>query len=90
MALKAVNFKIDENRIVDIKRVASVFNMTVTDVITEALNEYIKKMKKDTFYRLTVNVENADKEETEEILNEIDNLSDEDLEISTVKKFTAG
>ena len=90
MAVKAMNFKLDENRILDIKSVASVFNMTVTDVITEALSEYIKKMKQDPFYRLTVNVENASAEETEEILTEIEGLSDEDLQISTVRKFVVG
>ncbi|MDO4939449.1 MAG: hypothetical protein Q4E54_05745 [Lachnospiraceae bacterium] len=87
MAVKAMNFKLDENRILDIKTVASVFNMTVTDVITEALSEYVKKMKQDPFYRLTVNVENASAEETEEILNEIEGLSDDDLQISTVRRF---
>lgn len=89
MAMKAVNFKLDENRILDIKSVASVFNMTVTEVITEALSEYIRKMKQDPFYRLTVNVENASAKETEEILKEIDDLSDNDLQISTVRKFAA-
>ena len=87
MAVKAMNFKLDEDRILDIKSVASVFNMTVTDVITEALSEYVQKMKQDPFYRLTVNVENASAEETEEILNEIEGLSDDDLQISTVRKF---
>ena len=89
MAVKAMNFKLDENRILDIKSVASVFNMTVTDVITEALSEYIQKMKQDPFYRLAVNVENACTEETEEILDEINSLTDDDLQISTVRKFTA-
>ena len=87
MAVKAMNFKLDENRILDIKSVASVFNMTVTDVITEALSEYIQKMKQDPFYRLAVNVENASTEETEEILDEINSLTDDDLQISTVRKF---
>ena len=89
MAVKAMNFKLDENRILDIKSVASVFNMTVTDVITEALSEYIQKMKQDPFYRLAVNVENASTEETEEILDEINSLTDDDLQISTIRKFTA-
>ena len=89
MAVKAMNFKLDEDRIFELKNVASIFNMTVTDVISEALSEYIQKLKKDPFYRLTVNVENASSEETEEILNEINGLSDDDLQISTVRKFTA-
>ena len=89
MAVKAMNFKLDEDRMMELKSVASVFHMTVTDVISEALNEYIQKLKKDPFYRLTVNAENADAEETDEILEEINSLSDDDLQISTVRKFTA-
>ena len=89
MAVKAMNFKLDEDRIFELKNVASIFNMTVTDVISEALSEYIQKLKKDPFYRLTVNVENASAEETKEILNEINSLTDDDLQISTVRKFSA-
>ena len=40
MAVKAINFKLDEDRIFELKDVASIFNMTVTDVISEALSEY--------------------------------------------------
>lgn len=87
MAMKAVNLKMEESRILDIKDVAAVFRMTVTDVINEALDDYLPRMKKDPMYRLTVNVKDASREETEEILREIDSLSDDDLEISTKKEF---
>ena len=43
MATKAMNFKTDEVRIADIKSVASVFRMTITDVVNEALDEYLAK-----------------------------------------------
>ena len=88
MALKVMNFKLDEDRIHELKSVASVFNMTITDVISEALSEYIQKLKKDPFYRLAVNVENASTEETEKILDEINSLTDDDLQISAIRKFT--
>lgn len=87
MATKAVNLKMEENRILDIKDVAAMFHMTITDVINEALDEYLPKMKKDPLYRLTANVNDASEEETEEILTEIESLSDDDLEISTKKEF---
>ena len=88
MAVKALNFKMDETEILDMKKVASVFNMTVTDVVKEAVKEYLAKMKSDPFYRLTVNVEDASAEESAEILEEIERLSDEDLAIASVKRFT--
>ena len=89
MATKAINLKLDENRVMDVKQVASVFHMTMTDVINEALDAYLPVMKQDPFYRLTAGIQDASKEETDEILAEIESLSDEDLEISTVHKFEA-
>ena len=83
-----MNFKLDEDCIHELKSVALVFNMTITDVISEALSEYIQKLKKDPFYRLAVNVENASTEETEKILDEINSLTDDDLQISAIRKFT--
>ena len=88
MATKAVNLKLDENRVLDVKSVATVFHMTMTDVINEALDAYLPKMKQDPFYKLTANVQAATKAESKEILSEIEGLSDEDLEISTIKHFS--
>ena len=88
MSTKAMNFKMDENDILDMKQVASVFNMTVTDVIREAVRDYVGKMKKDPFYRLTVNVQEASAEETAEILDTIESLSDDDLTISSSERVS--
>lgn len=88
MATKAMNVKLDESRILDIKNVAAVFHMTITDVINEALDEYLPRMKSDPFYRLTASVEEASTDESAEILSELDALSDDDLKISSSKKFT--
>ena len=88
MAVKAMNFKMEEADILDMKQVASVFNITVTDLIKNSVKEYMEKLKKDPFYRLTVNVQEASAEESEEILAEIDSLSDDDLAIATTKHFT--
>ena len=78
----------EETEILDMRKVASVFNMTLTDVVREAVKEYIEKMKKDPFYRLTVNVEDASAEESAEILTEIDRLTDDDLSIASEKQIT--
>ena len=88
MAVKALNFKMDEEEILDMKNTASVFNMTVTDVIKQAIREYLDKLKKDPYYKLTANVQEASPEESSEILAEIDELSDDDLTISSSKRFT--
>ena len=87
MATKALNFKMDEADINDMKKVAGVFNISVTDLVKQAVKEYIEELKNDPFYRLTVNVEDASTEETEEILAEIDRLKDDDLSITSTRHF---
>lgn len=87
MATKVINFKMQEDDIDDLKNVAKIYNMTVTDLIKDAIREYVFVLKKDPFYRLTVNVEDASEEETKEILADIEELSDDDLEIASVKSF---
>ena len=87
MANKALNFKMDEAEINDMKQVATVFHMTLTDIVKEAVREYVAKMKQDPFYRLTVNVKEACLEESAEILEAVDRLSDDDLTIAAVRTF---
>ena len=87
MATKALNFKMDEADINDMKRVAGVFNISVTDLVKQAVKEYIEELKNDPFYRLTVNVEDASAEETGEILAEIDRMNDDDLSITSTRHF---
>ena len=88
MATKAMNFKMDEAEILDMKQVARVFNMSVTDLIKSAVKEYLSELKSDPFYRLTVNVQDASDEEAAEILTEIDGMTDDDLTITSTKRFS--
>jgi hypothetical protein len=88
MATRAMNFKMDESDVLELKQVASVFSRTVTDVIKEAVREYVGKMKNDPFYRLTANVQEASPEETAETLAIIDSLSDDDLAISSTERVS--
>jgi hypothetical protein len=69
------------------KQVANVYNMTLTELFRAAINEYVKKLKEDPFYKLTMNVQEASKEESAQILAEIESLSDDDLTITSVRKF---
>ncbi len=71
MATKAIDLKLDEQEIKDIRKVADVFHMTMTDVVREAVTEYVVKMKQDPFYRLTAMIEDASDEETEEVLDAV-------------------
>jgi NACalpha-BTF3-like transcription factor len=88
MAAKALNFKMDEAEIMDMKKVAGVFHMSVTDLVKNAVKEYVTELKKDPYYRLTANMQDASAEESEEILSAIEGLSDDDLAIVSAKRFT--
>jgi hypothetical protein len=88
MATRALNFKMDEAEIMDMKEVAGVFNMSITDLVKNAVKEYVAELKKDPFYRLTANVQEASKEESEEILAAIEEMSDDDLTITSTKHFS--
>ena len=44
-------------------------------------------MKKDPFYRLTAKIEEASAEESAEIIETMEELSDDDLTIALVKHF---
>lgn len=87
MATRALNFKMEEAEIQDMKDVASVFHMTLTELIKEATKDYVDRLKKDPFYRLTANVQEASAEESAEILEEIDGLTDDDLSIVSSERF---
>ena len=88
MSKKSINIKLEENRINEIKNVASIFKMTITDVFNNALDAYLAKMMKDPFYRLTANVEQATTEESQEILDELNNMSNDDLSIASIHQHT--
>ncbi len=85
MALKAVNFKLEDDQIDELRRLAALFNMSMTDIVRKALDSYISEAKEDPYVRLTSSVDNADPDETEEILDAIKDLSEDDLAISSRK-----
>ncbi len=87
MAMKALNFKMEESEILAMMEAASVFNMSLTDLVRNGVREYIDELKKDPFYRLTANVRDAEEAEAAEILSAVDNLSDDDLTISSSSSF---
>ena len=89
MATRAMNVKMEESTILAVRKAASVYNLTMTEIIKEALDEYLEKLQNDPFYRLTASVEEASAEESAEILNELDELTDDDLTISSKKSFEA-
>ena len=86
MAVKALNFKMEERELAEMREVASVYHMTLTQLVKDAVDDYLQKMKADPFYKLTANVHEADAEESAEILQAVEALSDDDLIIAASER----
>lgn len=89
MTIKALSFRTDEKEIADIKKAASMFKMSVAELIREAVREYIDSRKtaqqrKEEFFRRLENVEEASPEESAEILAMIDSLTEDDMQVVRV------
>ena len=75
--------------ITDMKNTAAVFKMSAADFVRNAVREYTKQKKQEPFYRLTANIEEADPEESAEILALIDSMTEEDHEVVRTDYFFA-
>ena len=89
MTIKALSFRTNEKEIADIKKAASMFKVSVAELIREAVREYIDSRKtaqqrKEEFFRRLENVEEASPEESAEILAMIDNLTEDDMQVVRV------
>ncbi len=89
MTMKALSFRTDEKQIADIKKAASMFQMSVAGLIREAVREYIDSRKtaqqrKEEFFRRLENVEEASPEESAEILAMIDSMTEDDMQVVRV------
>ncbi len=61
--------------------------MSVTDLVKNAVREYLAELKSDPYYRLTANVQDTSDEETAEILAEIGGMTDDDLTTTSTKRY---
>jgi len=83
--MKQYNIRLDEDIIKDVNDVAETYKTSVSELIREGLAKVIEEKKNDVYYRLTHEVEECSKQETTEILNELNKLTKEDLEVVEVE-----
>lgn len=88
MAVRSMRFNLDELDIRALEDVAAVYQMSFVDAVGEAIREYVEKKRADPLYRLTANVRDADPEESEEILDLIENMPDDDRAIVSSQRFS--
>ena len=82
MAVPALN----SDEILALKKLAKLCRMSMADLVRIILREQIED-KHETPHRITVEVEEADPEESAEILALIDNMTEDDHEIVRVHKL---
>ena len=75
------------DEIADMKKTAAVFKMSPADFVRKAVREYIEQKKHEPYYRMTADIEEADPEETEELLALLDSMTDDDHEIVRADYF---
>ncbi len=83
--MKSFNIRLDDEMLVDLKRVSSIMGKTVSDLVREGIEKILEEKKVDPYYRLT-NFSEMSQSETTEIIEEISNLSDDDLKIVKRRK----
>ncbi len=85
-AMKTMSVKLDENIISEIKKISSIFEISYSDFIRNAVEKAIAEKQKDFMYRMN-NVPYATEEEAEEIISALSELSDEDLQVARREKI---
>ncbi len=84
--MKTMSVKLDETMIDEIKKISSIFNVSYSDFIRNAVDNAIKEKQKDFMYRMS-NVPFASDEEEAEIMSELSKLSDDDLQMAKVENI---
>ncbi len=84
--MKTMSVKLDEKLISEIKKISSIFEISYSDFIRQAVEKEIEEKKKDFMYRMS-NVPYASQEEEEEIMAELSKLSDDDLQITKTESL---
>ena len=75
------------DEIADMKKTAAVFKMSPADFVRKDVREYIEQKKHEPYYRMTADIDEADPEETEELLALLDSMTEDDHEIVRADYF---
>ncbi len=85
--MKTMSVKLDEKMIHEIKKISSIFGISYSDFIRNAVEKAISEKQKDFMYRMS-DVPHATDEEEEEIMSALSELNDEDLQVARIEKIT--
>lgn len=86
--MKQISLRLEENQYNELKNLSEIYNKEYSQIIREGIDTIINKLKNDPWYMVQKMVEKTpvmDKKEEEEILEELNSLSKEDLEIAETR-----
>ena len=86
--MKQISLRLEESQYNELKNLSEIYNKEYSQIIREGIDTIINKLKNDPWYMVQKMVEKTpvmDKKEEEEILEELNSLSKEDLEIAETR-----
>lgn len=79
--MKAISLRLDEQTLQDIKKVSSIYNIPISDLIRKGIKMILEAKKSEAYYRLTADIEETTQKETDEIIERLNKYNDDELEI---------
>lgn len=78
---KTMSIKLDENLFENVKKISSIFNMTSSEFIRNAIKKELEE-KKNAFILKLSDVPLCDDDEEKELVNILNTLTEEDLKVA--------
>ena len=84
---KSVSLRLNKSLLEEINKITEVFSISLTDFIRNAVEKEVKEIKKDFFYKLSQDDYCSD-EESKEIIEELNKMTEDDLKVTKIKSIT--
>ena len=82
--MKLISLRIEEDQYNELKDLSLIYHKDYSEIIREGVDSVIDKMKKDPWYTVQKAMDNIpvmEQDEEEEMIRELDSLTEEDMEI---------
>ncbi len=84
--MRNMSVKFEDSVILELKKISSIFNISYSDFIRDAVKKAIEEKQSDFMYRMS-NVPYASEEEEKDIIMELSKVSNEDLKIVKTERI---
>ena len=84
---KSVSLRLNKSLLEEINKITEVFSISLTDFIRNAIEKEVKEIKNDFFFKLS-QVDYCSDEESKEIIEELNKMTEDDLKVTKIKSIT--